>query len=70
MPRKFVTGDDRHVTVKVKRENVNAKCQGCGADMVIPNTHVGDILCPKCMKSSSYSLEYVDGEPNKDGPDS
>jgi len=65
MPRKFVTGDDRHVKVQVKREMVEAKCQGCGEPVTIPNDHAGDILCAKCSQGCSYSMEYVDELPEE-----
>ena len=61
MARKFVTGDVKNVVCTQKRETTKAECQGCGHPVTITTPHSGDILCPKCMKSSSYSLVTDDG---------
>ena len=56
MARKFVTGAAQRVVVTKKREPIERSCQGCGAKVTVMSDHVGDILCPKCQKMTSYEL--------------
>lgn len=64
MPRKFVTGESRHITVKQKREVASMACQGCGKPVTITTPYAGDILCAECLKGASYSLEVTDETDN------
>jgi hypothetical protein len=57
MARKFVTGAAGKVVVtKIKRKREELPCQGCGTLVTVTTPYVGDILCPKCMKPTSYEL--------------
>jgi len=56
MPRKFVTGDSHNIVVECHPCVVKVECQVCGAPVAISIPHVGDILCPKCSESASYSV--------------
>ena len=63
MTRKFVKGGaSGNVVVHAKREIQTVPCQGsdgqCRNMVRIMTPHVGDILCPTCMKPTSFSLEY------------
>ena len=57
MVRKMVTGDAQNIVVHITKESKEVKCQNCGEDMTIMVPYVGDILCDKCLKSSSYSVK-------------
>lgn len=60
MARKFVTGAAGKVVVTKKREPVQVDCQGgCGRKVTVMSDHVGDILCPQCMKPKSYELRVT-----------
>ena len=57
MVRKMVTGDAKNITVNIKREPTQVKCQGCGKEMTVMMPYTGDILCDECMDPKSYSVK-------------
>ena len=59
MARKMVTGDAREIVVHVEKERKEIPCQGCGKPVMITVPYVGDVLCPECLKGSSFTLKLV-----------
>jgi len=59
MARKMVTGEARNIEVCTTKERVELPCSGCGEMVMVTVPYSGDVLCPKCSKSTSYSLKTV-----------
>lgn len=60
MVRKMVTGDARNIVVHVEKEQKELPCSSCGALVMVTVPYMGDILCPECVKGSSYILKVVE----------
>jgi len=56
MVRKMVTGDAQNIVVHVKEEQKEVPCVGCGVKVMVTVPFIGDVMCPKCSKGSSYTL--------------